>query len=40
MVPFNAIFIDSSQENPPPYLEIADIPNIKQGNPYNKWHYF
>ena len=23
-------------KNPPPYLEIADISNIKQGNPYNK----
>ena len=23
-------------KNPPPYLEIADISNIKQDNPYNK----
>ena len=35
-VPFHAIFKDSSQKTPPPYLEIADISNIKQDNPYNK----
>ena len=35
-VPFQAIFKDSSQKTPPPYLEIADISNIKQDNPYNK----
>ena len=34
-VPFQAIFKDSSQK-PHPYLEIADISNIKQDNPYNK----
>ena len=34
-VPFQAIFKDSSQ-NPHPYLENADISNIKQDNPYNK----
>ena len=35
-VPFNAIFKDSSQKPHPPYLELADISNIKQGNQYNK----
>ena len=36
-VPFQAIFKDSIQTPPPPpYLEIADISNIKQDNPYKK----
>ena len=35
-VPFQAIFKDSSQNPHPPYIEIADISNIKQDNPYNK----
>ena len=39
-VPFQAIFKDSSQTPPPPYLEIGEISNIKQGNPYNKQHHF
>ena len=34
MLPLQAIFKDSCQK-PLPNLEIADISNIKQGNPYN-----
>ena len=32
-VPFQAIFKDSSNKSPPPYLEIPDISNIKMDNP-------
>ena len=39
-LPFQAIFKDSSQKSYPPYLEIADIVNIKQGNPYNNQALF
>ena len=35
-VPFQAIFLRFKPKNPPPYLEIADISDIKQDNPYNK----
>ena len=39
-VPFQAIFKDSSQKPLPIYLEIADISNIKQDNPYNNQALF
>ena len=35
-VPFQAIFKDSSQKPHLHILKFADIPNIKEGNPYNK----
>ena len=39
-VPFRAIFKDSSQKNPLPYLKIADILNIKQDNKNNNQALF
>ena len=39
-VPFQAIFKDTSPKPLPPYLEIADISNIKQDNPYNNQALF
>ena len=33
---FPGDFLRFKPKTPPPYLEIADISNIKQDNPYNK----
>ena len=33
-------FLKIQAKNQPPYLEIADISNIKQDNPYNKQALF
>ena len=38
--PFQAILKDTSQNPTTPYLEIADILNIKQDNPYNNQALF
>ena len=33
---FPGDFVRFKPKTPPPYLEISDISNIKQDNPYNK----